>query len=160
MAQTRYGSRLIVGLSVSSAPDSVVEVGGHRYIFAGNQIFYDEAETTDGTQTPDPSFSPVGGSYLADQTVTISCDLGDAVIYYTTNGDDPDTDSTKYVGPFVMPGNNSLKAYATDPRGYLTDSQVVTDYYATYAQNTLITETDLDTLITETDSDTLTTEGP
>lgn len=160
IAELRHGSVQLATFVSEAAPDLILEVGGHRYTFAGNEVFYDEVKIEPGVQVDTPTFSPVAGSYMSDQTVSISCTTARAIIYYTTDGSIPTTAATRYTGPFVMLGNNWLKAIAVDPLGYLYESFVAEGYYATFGQNTLITETGLNTLITETDSNTLTTEGP
>ena len=63
--------------------------------------FYVEVEK--GSETPDetkeavatPVFSPAGGSVDAGTTVSISCETEGAEIYYTTDGSNPTTQSTK-----------------------------------------------------------------
>lgn len=161
VAQQRYGSTLLFALETDDTPDLLFDAAGHRYIFAGDDIYYDEAIiNTDGFQVAAPTFSPVAGSYAAEQDVTISTVTEFAEIYYTLDGTDPTRQSAQYYAPVTVPASSYLTAFAIDPRGYLEDSDIVTGYYVTFAQNTLITETDSDTLITETDSDTLTTEGP
>lgn len=161
VAQQRYGSTMLVALETDDTPDLLFDASGHRYIFAGEDIYYDEAIiNTDGFQVASPTFDPVAGSYAAEQDVTISTVTEFAEIYYTLDGTDPTRQSAKYYVPVTVPASSYLKAFAIDPRGYLEDSDIVTGYYVTFAQNILITETDSDTLITETDSDTLTTEGP
>lgn len=160
VAELRYGSSLVSAFTPSSVPELILDVAGHRYIFAGSEIFYDETLVSDIVACADPVFSPLGGSFVSLQTVTITCETAAANIYYTTNGNDPTAQDLLYTVPVEVPANSYLKAVAIDPRGFLSDSAIVTEFYAIFAQDTLITETDQDTLITETDSDTLTTEGP
>lgn len=61
--------------------------------------------------TAAPTFSPASGTYTEAQTVTISAEDG-ADIYYTTNGDDPTTSSTKYSAPFKVATTTTVKAIA------------------------------------------------
>lgn len=61
--------------------------------------------------TAAPTFSPASGTYTEAQTVTISAEDG-ADIYYTTNGDDPTTSSTKYSAPFEVSTTTTVKAIA------------------------------------------------
>ena len=51
--------------------------------------------TKNATQLAAPTFSPAGGTFTSAQSVTISAAEG-ATIYYTTDGTDPTTSSTKY----------------------------------------------------------------
>lgn len=57
-----------------------------------------------------PSISPAGGTYYAPITVTMSCATSGAEIYYTLNGQDPTTASTKYTAPFTVSENTTVKA--------------------------------------------------
>lgn len=45
-------------------------------------------------------------------TVTINSDVSVAAIYYTTNGDEPTTSSTRYTGPFTLTESATVKAIA------------------------------------------------
>lgn len=60
-----------------------------------------------------PTFSPAPGSYTEDQEVTITCTTQDAVIYYTTDGSEPSTESDVYAEPImVTEGITTIKAIA------------------------------------------------
>ena len=60
-----------------------------------------------------PSFDPAGGTYTTAQTVAISCATDDATIYYTTDGTDPDDNSTKYSSAVsITTSGTVLKAIA------------------------------------------------
>ena len=61
-----------------------------------------------------PTFSPEAGTYATAQTVTISCATENVDIYYTTNGDDPDDESTHYDGPITVSTTTTIKAIAFD----------------------------------------------
>jgi hypothetical protein len=81
-----------------------------------------------------PIFSPPGGTYTTDQTVTISCTTANSAIYYTTNGDTPTTDSTKYTGTAITATINpptTIKAIAAAP--WYTQSAVTTATYREYS---------------------------
>jgi hypothetical protein len=73
-----------------------------------------------------PTFSVAGGSYTSAQTVTISAPSG-ATIYYTTNGQQPTTSSTKYAGPVSVSSSEVVQAVAIE-NGY-TDSFVAAANY-------------------------------
>lgn len=60
-----------------------------------------------------PVINPGTGTYNSAQTVTISDDYSNAVIYYTTNGTTPTTSSTKYSGPVTVTANSTIEAIAT-----------------------------------------------
>ena len=60
-----------------------------------------------------PAFNPAGGSYGSAQTVTISSVTPSAIIFYTTDGTTPTTNSAIYTTPISVPGTEILQAFAT-----------------------------------------------
>ncbi len=65
------------------------------------------------TGIPAPVFSLNPGAYYsAPQTVTITCDTTDAIIYYTLDGSKPTTSSAVYSTPITIDSNITLKAIA------------------------------------------------
>ena len=79
-----------------------------------------------------PAFSPAGGEVEEGTTVTIACPTDGATIYYTTDGTEPTTSSTKYTGAITVNSTMTIKAIAVKD-GY-TDSEVATASY-TIKQN-------------------------
>jgi hypothetical protein len=73
-----------------------------------------------------PIFSVTPGSYPSPQTVTISGPAG-ASIYYTTNGLQPTSSSTKYTGPITVSSNEVIQAVAIESGS--TDSLVASANY-------------------------------
>ena len=67
------------------------------------------------TSNYSPNYSGKPAITQSGATITIS---GTGTIYYTTNGDDPDTGSTQYDGPFTLSGSSgdviTIKAVAKD----------------------------------------------
>jgi len=65
--------------------------------------------------------SPVGGVFNVIQvvTLTVSDDSGDAVVYFTTDGSDPRSSSTRsvYTGSIVLNGTTTLNYAAVDSSG-------------------------------------------
>ena len=61
-----------------------------------------------------PRFTLNGGTYHRTKTTEIVCDNPDAVIYYTTDGTDPTTASTRYTGPVTIDRSMTLKAIAVE----------------------------------------------
>jgi hypothetical protein len=64
------------------------------------------------TFVPMPSFSVPGGTYTSAQTVTISDSTPGAMIYYTTDGTTPTTNSTHYGGPVTVSTSETINAIA------------------------------------------------
>ena len=60
-----------------------------------------------------PTFSPDGGRFAMDQTVTVAINAeAGSTIYYTTNGSTPTTSSTQYTAPFTVNATTTVKAIA------------------------------------------------
>jgi hypothetical protein len=74
-----------------------------------------------------PTFSPMGGTYTTQQTVTISDATAGATIYYTTNGSTPTTSSTKYTGTITISATETLRAVAIAP-GYALSKEATVVY--------------------------------
>ena len=73
-----------------------------------------------------PTFSVAGGSYASGQNVTISASSG-ATIYYTTNGQQPTSSSSKYTGPISVSSSEVVQAVAIGTGN--TDSLVAVANY-------------------------------
>ena len=61
---------------------------------------------------PSPDFSPAGGTYLSQQSVTISDAIAGANLYYTLDGTMPTASSTLYTAPITIAATQTLKAIA------------------------------------------------
>lgn len=75
----------------------------------------------------DPSITETTDTYNNDFTTTITCATTTASIYYTTNGDTPDTGDTLYTGAITINSTQTLKAKAFQT-GY-TDSGTDSETY-------------------------------
>ncbi len=79
-----------------------------------------DGDTSDSTP-PVTTASPVGGSYVSNQQVSLSCDDGSgsgcATTYYTTDGSDPTTSSNVYSGVITITTNITLKFFSVDNDG-------------------------------------------
>ncbi len=62
--------------------------------------------------TASPKISPAAGTYTAAQTVTITDGTAGAVIYYTTNGSTPTTNSAKYTAALKVSTSQTISAFA------------------------------------------------
>ncbi|MDM8525122.1 chitobiase/beta-hexosaminidase C-terminal domain-containing protein [Desulfococcaceae bacterium HSG8] len=59
-----------------------------------------------------PVFSPAPGTYLTARSVTLSCDIAGASVYYTTDGTDPTEDSLLYTSPIPVSSSMTIRAKA------------------------------------------------
>ncbi len=64
--------------------------------------------------TPAPVISPAPGTYTSSVNVSIDAPEG-AVVYYTTDGQEPNPASTPYTGPFSLSVTGTVKAKAWVP---------------------------------------------
>lgn len=74
-----------------------------------------------------PSFSVKGGSYSGAQSVVLTSDTEGATIYYTVNGSEPTTSSTKYSAAINVSASETVKAIAV--KGGMVNSDVVAESY-------------------------------
>jgi len=65
---------------------------------------------TDVCYVPTPLVHPFKGVVPAGETVSISADYEGTEIYYTLDGSTPTIESTKYEGPFELPGSCTVQA--------------------------------------------------
>lgn len=87
-----------------------------------------------------PTFSLDEGTFTSTQSVTLFCATEGATIYYTTDGNDPDTNSSIYTGELSITATTTIKAIAYDGTDYSDISE------ATYTIATLQPVTDLGAL--------------
>lgn len=80
------------------------------------------------TVAPSASISPVGGTYMGVQSITLTASEP-ATLKYTTDGSDPTTSPTAltYSAPFTLSDDATVKAFATDLAGHA--SPVVSEIY-------------------------------
>lgn len=107
------------------------------YVKFAETATHNESSVTSNTKTTlklqvkAPTMTPAGGSYTANQTVTITTLTEGAEIYYTTNGITPNAESTKYTAPFEVSLGTTVKVIAI--KDGMRDSVVVS---ATYSRKT------------------------
>ena len=75
------------------------------------QYYYSDGGSTVETVAT-PTFSPVEGTYTSAQNVEINCATSGATIYYTTNGNDPTTNSSVYSSAIPVSTTTTIKALA------------------------------------------------
>ncbi len=85
------------------------------------------AEYQIGTVAATPELLPGAGTYTLPQDVTIIDAAPDATIYYTTNGNNPTTSSSKYSSPITVSSTETIKAMAV-AAGY-TNSPIASATY-------------------------------
>jgi N-acetylneuraminic acid mutarotase len=78
-------------------------------------------------RVPPPTFSVAAGTYTSPQTVGITDGIANAMIYYTTDGNTPTTNSTRYTAPITLSSSTTLKAIAT-AAGYPTSNVATATY--------------------------------
>lgn len=64
------------------------------------------------TPVSDPVISPLGGEFADSLEIEIVCATANASIYYTTNGSEPNSQSTIYTGKFKLYESATVKAIA------------------------------------------------
>jgi hypothetical protein len=92
--------------------------GGTAHYTAVQDIFnWTYVSTTSGGQqtAATPVISPTTGTYAPPQTVSITDATSGATIFYTLDGSQPTTSSTKYAGSFTVSSTTTVKAMATAP---------------------------------------------
>jgi hypothetical protein len=74
-----------------------------------------------------PSFSPTGGTYSNSQIVTLTDTTSGSMIFYTTDGSTPTTNSEVYTSPLTVSSTETLNAIAS-ANGYLNSSVATAAY--------------------------------
>lgn len=125
----------------AQSPISVSQTTTIKAIAIKNGVSSTVSEGTYTIIPATPTFSPAAGTFTEAQNVTISCATTGATIYYTTDGNDPDNNSTPYTGAITVSESTTIKAIA-----YLGDthSDIATARY--YFASTFELVTDESTL--------------
>ena len=71
-----------------------------------------QASYTITTTAPAPTFSPLPGSFVTAQTVSLSTDVVGATIHYTTNNSTPTAASATYTKPIAVSSTTTINAIA------------------------------------------------
>jgi regulation of enolase protein 1 (concanavalin A-like superfamily) len=117
---------------ITDASDDNLEVGGDFSLYVHDRERHELYRIPITVGTPPapiaaPSLSPAGGTYSTGQTVTMTTATSGASIYYTTNGNTPNTGSLLYTSPVSVAASSTLKAIAY--RSDLGSSAVTTENY-------------------------------
>lgn len=91
-------------------------------------MVYTEDEADDDVVAT-PVANPVGGSYSAEQAVTLTCATAGATIYYTVDGNDPTTASTKYTTTITIPASATTALKAIAYKDGMTNSAILAESY-------------------------------
>ncbi len=125
---TVQGTNGYLILRIGSGSDYNTVPTGYTKVASGtNYAILIQSELADAIE-PVMIISPVGGKYIGGTTVEITA-TQDATIYYTLDGTEPTTSSTKYTSPISITTNNTvLKSFATNGT---TSCAVQTNTYVT-----------------------------
>lgn len=121
-------------VKIGSGSGSDVTPAGYEKAASGNNwAMYTK---TNAAPAPKLIVNPAGGKYVGGVTVTLSA-LNATDIYYTLDGTEPTTTSTKYTTPIeIGTTNTTLKAFAVGDGG---QTEVQTHVYETEARTEPIT---------------------
>jgi alpha-tubulin suppressor-like RCC1 family protein len=95
----------------------------------------DVASATYTLALPDPTFSPLGGTYASSQTVTVSSSVAGATLTVSCSTDDGSSYSA-CTSPVSVDGNMKVRAQATKA-GWMSSSERMENYALTVAGVTL-----------------------
>ena len=132
------GENTVVVRSISSdvAVNDVITLTGNIGCYNTVQI----ANPTDVVvKVATPTFTPESSEVVAGSTVTISTTTADATIYYTTNGDEPTTESTLYSDPITINADMTIKAIAV--KDGMSNSNVASASYTIIVTPTITVST-------------------
>ena len=107
--------------------DVVVVYGTLSVYNEKNQLAQGNYLTSLVRKVATPTFSPAAGAVAEGTEVTISTSTEGATIYYTTDGNEPTTSSTKYTEPITINAAVTIKAIAV--KDGTPDSDVATAAY-------------------------------
>lgn len=92
----------------------------------GTLVYYSEQRAV--TKVDTPIATPSAGTVTSGTDVVLTCATPGATIYYTTNGDEPSTESTAYTGSAIaISTTTTIKAIAV--KSSLANSDVLTATY-------------------------------
>jgi sugar lactone lactonase YvrE len=120
-----------ITVSTSETVKAIAVQGGRAYSPVASAVY----TIAPPAPAAAPTFSVAGGTYSANQSVTISSTTSGAFIYYTTDGSTPTTSSMFYSGPVTVYETETLQAIAisgtTSVSAVSTAAYVLTNIYGT-----------------------------
>jgi hypothetical protein len=142
---TKDGSIPTTASAVYSGPISVAGNGTTMTIMAmAAKAGFSNSPVVSATYTiaasqgvATPTFTPAGGTYNSNQSVTIGCATSGATIYYTTDETAPTTASRIYAGPILVSGSKPVMIKAMAAKAGLPNSAVATATYVITASSAL-----------------------
>ena len=115
------GAKLICSSGVSTVNTDNLTIGS-------NVTLTDGSGDVVATPVISPSNAPDETTFFSgSKTVTITCATADATIYYTLDGSEPTTSSTKYTGAITVSDTKTVKARAF--KTTYNESAITTVYY-------------------------------
>lgn len=106
-------------LAIPSRPEklltNLIVDADHRIYLRAVTVYYDDSQ---GTVEPvmetvkTPAISPAGGTITSGTQVSIGCPTEGADIYYTIDGSEPTTASTRFLEPFAVYHDLRVRAFA------------------------------------------------
>ncbi len=124
-ASTKYTVPFSVSALTASNGTETVNAIATAPQFAQSAV----ASVTYTVQTPVPSTTVPGGTFVAPFSVGLTDALPNATIYYTTDGSTPSTSSTQYTGPIAITGSQAaITAIAVAPNYAISQPSVTTEY--------------------------------
>ncbi len=119
-------------------------ITGGAYTYSPNTAQGGYHVTSEPTPYPvemaTPTFSVASGTYTSAQQVEITSTDANVTIYYTTDGSEPTTGSTKYTGAITVDHTMTLKAIAVSNDDNSCVSQVATATYKVQIPDVLLPE--------------------
>ena len=117
---TTDGTLPIVGSSIYTSPITVhesttIKAIGVKEGMTDSSVAsatYTISEKPEPGTVATPTFSPEGGTYSDPQMVSINSETSGATIYYTTDGNDPTTESATYSSAITVNETTTIKAIA------------------------------------------------
>ncbi|MBP3212553.1 MAG: chitobiase/beta-hexosaminidase C-terminal domain-containing protein [Prevotella sp.] len=99
-------------IAISGTQETTITFEGNTA--SKSRFFLDEVRIVEvpAAAVESPTFSVPEGTYFETQTVELSCATDGATIYYTLDGTDPSTTSTKYTAAITIDKTTTLKAIA------------------------------------------------